>query len=185
MIQNLQKKTLCIHKFPKGKATELPIGAQIRGGDSLTPQVKRMPLHYAKSLFFSALACVHPSFNSNPSPPCNNLCMLCIKSSVPGSDWNKMDITRGARFVKYIATNYLQGSLPPKKHLRGEESEFLLGRIRLLWDVMDRYKAEIYGSVHPRGYIKEEMEGRKERETTAKGRETGNKLEELEGWKKG
>lgn len=119
MIQNLQKKTLCIHKFPQGKATELPIGAQIRGGDSLTPQVKRMPLHYAKSLFFSALACVHPSFNSNPSPPCNNLCMLCIKSSVPGSDWNKMDITRGSTICKIHSNKLFTGIFATQKTFTG------------------------------------------------------------------
>lgn len=132
MIQNLQKKTLCIHKFPQGKATELPIGAQIRGGDSLTPQVKRMPLHYAKSLFFLRLhACIHPSIQT----PVHlvTICACCASNhpfrGVIETRWTSHG---GARFVKYIATNYLQGSLPPKKHLRGEESEFLLGRIRLL-----------------------------------------------------
>lgn len=76
-------------------------------------------MHYAHPFFFSTLAFVHPSLESSCSPPCNNLRTLCIKSSIPGNDWNKTDVVLGGWFVKYKATNYSQESLPPKKTFTG------------------------------------------------------------------
>lgn len=103
-------------------------------------------MHYAHTVFFYAYMRAS-ILDSRSSPPCNN---LCIKSSAPSADWNKMDVALGGWFVKYTATNYLQGTLHRKKnnnkkHSQGKELECLLGRIRLLWEVVDRYRAELYG----------------------------------------
>lgn len=66
------------------------------------PQVK---MHYAHTVFLCSY--MHASIlDSISSPPCNNLRMLCIKSSIPSGDWNKMDITLGGWFVKYMLIIY-------------------------------------------------------------------------------
>lgn len=86
----------------------------------------KVTIHYAHTVvFYSYMRASIP--DSSSSPPCNNLRMLCIKSSIPSGDWNKMDITQGGWFVKYTATNYLQGSVPPKTHLQGKEAWVFTG----------------------------------------------------------
>lgn len=83
-----------------------------RGGGQFDPEVR---IHYVHTVFLCSY------MDSISGPPCNNLCMPCIIAATLSGDWKKLDDTVCG---KYMLTNYLQGSSPPRQDLQGTRPEF-------------------------------------------------------------
>lgn len=116
-------------------------------------------------------ASVRPGFNLQ-SPPCNNLRMRCIKSSVLRSDRNKMDVAQGGEYVKMHANKLFTGIAATRGNFYGEKILSFTGDdqdVYEMWwtDTGVRFTAPAM-SAHPRGCIKEGWERRKQGEVSAK-----------------
>lgn len=132
----------------------------------------RVTVHYAHNVLPPLVTRERPSWIQSPSPPCNNLRMPCIKSSVLRSDSNKMDVARGREYVKMHANKLFTGTSGTRGNFYGQK---MLSFTADDQDVYEMWWTDAGAgftapalSAHPRGCIKEGWERRKQGEVSAK-----------------